>query len=60
VLVVYRGRALQRAKALKANDDACNPGARVVVRVAAGSEYRVVVDGYRGAAGSFRLRWRAA
>jgi hypothetical protein len=59
VLAVYRGRTVRRVKALKANDDACNPGARVV-RVSRGSEYRVVVDGYRGAAGSFRLRWRPA
>jgi hypothetical protein len=59
VLAVYRGRSVRRVKALKANDDTCREGARVVLRVAARSEYRVVVDGYRGAAGSFRLRWRA-
>ena len=59
VLAVYRGRSLRRIRAVKANDDTCGIGARVVVRVVAGSEYRVAVDGYRGAAGTFRLRWRA-
>jgi hypothetical protein len=60
VLAAYRGRSLRRVKLVRANDDTCGAGARVTLRAAAGSEYRLAIDGYRGAAGAFRLRWRAA
>jgi hypothetical protein len=61
VLALYRGSSLRRARVVKANNNACaRTRSRVVVRVAAGVEYRVVVDGSRGATGAFRLRWRRA
>jgi microcompartment protein CcmK/EutM len=59
VLALYRGSSLRRARVVRQNNNACaRTRSRVVARVAAGVEYRVVIDGYRGATGSFRLSWR--
>ncbi len=61
VLALYRGPSLRRARVVKANNNACaRTRSRVVARVAGGVEYQVVVDGFRGATGAFRLRWRPA
>jgi hypothetical protein len=60
VLAVYRGTNVARARAVKANDDACGTRSRVTVAVTRGVEYRVVVDGYRLSTGTFSLRWAAA
>jgi hypothetical protein len=59
VLALYRGSTLRGARVVRQNNNACaRTRSRVVARVAAGVEYHVVVDGYRGATGTFRLSWR--
>jgi hypothetical protein len=58
VLAVYRGTAVNALTAVAANDDACSLGSRVSFDAAAGTEYRIAVDGYGIASGSFTLAWR--
>ena len=57
-LGVYTGSSVGSLSALGANDDNGSGGvwSRVVVPVSAGTVYRVAVDGYRGASGSYRLQ----
>ena len=57
VLAVYRGTTLRRAVRVDQNDDACDPGSRLVFPAHAGVQYSIVVGGYAGAAGTFRLTW---
>ena len=63
VLAVYRGTSLRRLRPVAANDDArgtCRLGSRVTFTARRGVEYRIVIDGYQGRVGSFRLRWGRA
>ena len=60
VLAVYRGSSMRRLRLVKSNDDACRVQAKVTMRVTRGVEYRVVVDGYQFATGTFALRWLPA
>jgi len=57
-LAVYTGSSVAGLTGLGANDDNGSGGlwSRVVVPVKAGTTYRIAVDGYRGAAGAYRLQ----
>jgi hypothetical protein len=59
VLAVYRGARLTRLRRVAADDDDCprDVGSLVAFRARRGTVYRVAVDGFNGAIGSFRLRW---
>jgi hypothetical protein len=59
VLAVYRGASLRRAVRVDGDDDACDPGSRLVFPAHAGVVYSVVVGGYAGDTGTFRLTWGA-
>jgi F5/8 type C domain/PASTA domain len=60
VLAVYTGSALAALSRVGVSDDACGTGSRVSFAASAGSEYRIAVDGYDAAAGTFSLAWRRA
>jgi F5/8 type C domain len=58
VLAVYTGTAVNALTVVGSNDDACGLGSRVSFTAAAGTEYRIAVDGYGNDSGSFTLAWR--
>jgi subtilisin family serine protease len=57
VLGVYRGRSVRSLNPIAANDDGPDLGVLSLVRfdAEAGVNYRIAVDGYRGAAGNITL-----
>jgi hypothetical protein len=60
VLAVYTGSTLAALSRVGASNDACGRGSRVSFAASARSEYRIAVDGYGAAAGTFSLAWRRA
>jgi PASTA domain/F5/8 type C domain len=60
VLAVYTGGSVAALTRVAASDDACDFGSRVGFSASAGSQYRIAVDGYRTAVGTFSLAWRRA
>jgi hypothetical protein len=58
LLAVYTGSAVSALTAVASNDDADGAlQSRVAFTAAAGTTYRVAVDGYNGAAGNVALAW---
>jgi hypothetical protein len=59
VLAVYTGSRVSRLRRLAADDDDCprDAGSLVVLRVRRGTVYRIAVDGFNAAVGTFRFRW---
>jgi hypothetical protein len=57
VLGVYRGRSVRSLNPIAANDDGPDLGVLRLVRIddESGVNYRIAVDGYRGAAGNITL-----
>jgi hypothetical protein len=59
IMAVYTGTILTNLTLVAANDDAGNGGltSTVTFVAAAGTEYRIGVDGYNGASGTYVLTW---
>src|SRR5437773_1045609 len=55
VLAAYTGTGISNLVVLAANDDFFNLQSRISFDVTAGNSYNIVVDGYRGSQGSYRL-----
>jgi hypothetical protein len=62
VLAIYSGASIDELDLVAANDDAPGLGqcSRVIFDAAAGSDYRVAVDGWGRSAGDVQLNWRPA
>jgi hypothetical protein len=59
LLGVYTGSSLTSLSPVASNDDAdgeCSPGSRVQFAATAGTQYKIAVDGARGAIGAIRLQ----
>lgn len=56
ILAVYTGTALGALTEIASSDDECGLQSRVTFRAFAGQEYRIAVDGFEAARGSFTLR----
>lgn len=59
LLAAYRGDSVTALTPIAASDDACDLGSRIAFQVNSGEEYRIAVDGFEGAVGTFTLRWQA-
>ena len=58
LLAVYTGASVNALTLIGSNDDAGSGGtSRVNFSAVAGTEYRIAVDGFSGAAGNFSLGW---
>ena len=58
LLAIYTGTSVTGLTLIGSNDDAgSRRTSRVIFNAMAGTEYKIVVDGYNGAAGDFLLAW---
>ena len=55
LLAVYTGSAVNSLTPIASSDDACGPGSGLEFAAVQGVQYRIAVDGYSGAMGSFSL-----
>jgi Tol biopolymer transport system component len=60
LLAVYTGATLGALAEVASNDDACGTRSKVTFVAAAGTSYRVAVDGSGGVTGTVALDWRLA
>ena len=57
LLAVYTGDELTNLQEVASNDNGCDSQSRLTFTAAAGTTYRIAVDGANGAAGYFDLYW---
>ena len=57
VLAVYVGATVASLTPVATADDTCDLGSRVGFTAAAGTTYRIALDGFRGATGTATLTW---
>src|SRR5207247_9217150 len=57
LLAAYTGSSVSALTTIASNDDASGTQSRITFTAAAGTTYRIAVDGYGGASGSVTLNW---